>query len=172
MSKKADSGKGKRPVTVEAMKLRLAGLCARSEQCEADLRMKMRRAGIGQEDADAIISFLREGKFIDDARYARAFVSDKINFAGWGPAKIRAALAAKHLPQQAVAEALAEAESDVLEQSLMRAARSKARSLDLSSRADMAKLLRHLMSRGFSYSDCVRAAARVKREELEEDDEE
>lgn len=141
----------------EAMKLRLAGLCSRSEQCEADLRVKMSRAGLPSDDADRIIAFLREQRFLDDARFAGAFARDKAKFAGWGAAKIRMALAAKRIPSAVISEAIASIEPADLDRSLTAITMSKSRGLDLSLREDRAKLLRRLMSRGFPYADCVRA---------------
>lgn len=172
MTKNSTTRSSRKPVSAESMRLRLAGLCARSEQCEYDLRLKMARAGLKTDEADSIIDFLREQRFLDDGRYVRAFVRDKITFSGWGPAKIRATLAAKRLPRAIVDEALEEAESEEMGKSLMRAARAKARSLDLTTREDMVKLLRHLMSRGVSYSDSRRAAERLREEEQEEEEEE
>lgn len=151
------------------MRLRLVGLCARSEQCEADLRGKIMRAGLRKEDADGIIDFLRRERFIDDFRFARAFARDKTRFAAWGPAKIRAALMAKRIPSDCIREALAETESSDFEEGLMRAARNKARTLDLDSRGDLSKLCRHLMSRGFSYDD-FQTALRILRQDAEESD--
>ena len=147
----------KRPPSAEAVRLRLAGLCARSEQCEYDLRAKISRAGLSLEEADDIIGMLRENKFIDDARFAGAFARDKARFAGWGPARIRQALMLKRIPSAIIAEAVDALEDTDLSESLMRAARAKARSLDLADKNDLMKLCRHLMSRGFSYDDFKKA---------------
>ena len=61
---------------------RTAALCSRSEQCEADLRLKLTAWGIGCDDADAIIARLKTGNFLCDNRYAHAFVRDKFRFGG------------------------------------------------------------------------------------------
>jgi len=57
------------------------------EVCTFDARQKLQRMEIEGEEADVIIASLTKDKFIDDARYASAFVRDKSRLAGWGSAK-------------------------------------------------------------------------------------
>ena len=58
----------------------LASLCAKCEQCEEDLRLKMRRHCMEEGDMDSIIAYLYEHKFLDEERYARAYARDKMRF--------------------------------------------------------------------------------------------
>ena len=46
----------------------LASLCAKCEQCEEDLRLKMRRHCMEEGDMDSIIAYLYEHKFLDEER--------------------------------------------------------------------------------------------------------
>ena len=75
----------------------MADLCARSEQCEADIRQKLYRLGLSSGEVQQIVSQLIDEKFIDNARFARSFARDKCRFSCWGRHKIRLALAAKRL---------------------------------------------------------------------------
>ena len=133
----------------ERMLQRLAALCARTEQCECDLREKMRRAGLTGADAEKVLARLREGRFLDEGRFARAFAADKVRFAGWGRGKIRMALARKRVPRNLIEEALAGIDRKEYMDALKRAGLAKARSLDLTDYADVQKLYRHMVSRGF-----------------------
>lgn len=151
-----------RVITPEQARLRMASLCARAEQCSHDIRAKLQRLGMTEEDTAAIMQFLTDNKFLDDARYARSLARDKTRFAGWGAMKIKAALAAKRIPASVIKEAVALIETQDADAALMRAARAKARSLDLGDRADCQKLLRHLASRGFSAADSCRALDRLR----------
>ena len=130
------------PPDEEKMRLRLADLCARTEQCRHDLDQKMRRAGLSEEGR-------QRGGFIDERRYACAFSRDKVRFAGWGRQKIRQALSAKRLDSDAIDEGLRAISRDEYIGSLKRSALAKARQLDLSLPADRMKLYRHLASRDF-----------------------
>ncbi len=129
--------------------MRLADLCARSEQCESDLRRKIRLAGLTTDEADRIIEALQSGKFLDDARFARAYARDKVRFAGWGAAKIRMGLAAKRITGTLATQAIEAIDRREYIDALKRAALAKARSLDLTSREDVQKLYTHLAQRGF-----------------------
>ena len=106
---------------------------------------------------------MRDGRFIDDGRYARAFIEDKVRFNGWGPLKIRAALAAKRLSGTQVEEAIAEVEEEAFLQAAMEAGKVKVRTLDLTVPEDRMKLTRFLASRGFTSSQ-VSAVVRKLRE--------
>ena len=139
----------KKTPTVEGMLVRMAGLCAGAEQCSADIRQKILKQGFSSEEAEKMLAYLQANKYIDDARYARAYAADKVRFSGWGKMKVRMGLRAKGIADSLISQALdyiPEKEySDALEKVLM----SKARSLDLADVKDRQKLYRHLASRGF-----------------------
>lgn len=148
--------KAKQPDAGKLMQ-RMASLCARSEQCSHDILMKLLRAGLAMDEASEIIDTLRSGKFIDDSRYAKAFVRDKVRFAGWGRLKIRQSLILKRIPSDTVQSALAEISADDYKAALSRATFAKARTLDLDGPSARDKMLRHLTSRGFEPALAVKA---------------
>lgn len=141
-----------REISEEAMRLRIADLCARSEQCEFDLRRKMASAGMSAAQASEIIRFLREQKFIDDQRYAGAFARDKARFSGWGRNKIRMALLAKRIPESAIRNALESIDQQIYLLTMRRLGEAKAAKLNLNIASDRAKFLRYLLSRGYESS--------------------
>lgn len=138
-----------RVITSEAMRLRLAGLCARCEQCEYDLRQKIFKAGLSGRDADDIIQYLRANRYLDEHRYAVAYCRDKVRFSGWGRHKIRQGLAAKHVPTEIIREGLDSIDSKDYIDALKRVGIAKARTLNLMMTEDRAKFYRFLASRGF-----------------------
>ncbi len=135
---------------------RMASLCARSEQCEADIAAKLHKAGLSRDDADSIMRRLRDDRFLDNRRFARAFASDKSRFAGWGRVRIRMALAMKRIPSDIVAEALDNIDDEEYMEAMRRTARAKTRTLDISLRDDRNKLYRHLLSRGYESALAVK----------------
>lgn len=139
----------KKPVTAEKALQRLAALCARSEQCSADIRRKIAGYGLAPEECSEVLQKLVDNRFVDDRRYAGSVARDKVRFAGWGKAKIRMALYAKGLRGEIIDEALASIETADYKEALLRVARAKARCLDLRQRADRDKFVRHIVSRGF-----------------------
>lgn len=139
--------------------------CARAEKCSFDALRSMRRWGLSDEDARGVLARLHRERFIDDGRYAAAFVREKARLSGWGARKIAAALRAKSISSEAIEEALSQlspAESgEKLEQILSKkAAKTKA----ASAYELKVKLIRFGISRGFDLEDVVRTAERLCRQ--------
>lgn len=85
----------------------LMRLCARAEKSSGDARRLMRGWGVAPADAERVLAKLRSDRFIDDRRYAAAFVREKSALNGWGVYKIRAALQRKEVDRALIDEALA-----------------------------------------------------------------
>jgi len=81
----------RRDKTPEQALAALMRLCARAEKSSGDALRLMRTWGVAEEARREVLRKLTAQGFIDDARYAGAFVRDKIRLAGWGARKIRTA---------------------------------------------------------------------------------
>ena len=104
--------KVKRTKTPEQALVSLMNLCAKSERCTGDARRLMRGWGVAAADGEKVLQRLVAEQFIDDSRYAEAFVREKINLSGWGAYKITATLRHKGSDKASIASAL-EQYSDV-----------------------------------------------------------
>lgn len=82
--------------------------CSRAEKCESDVRTYLYKQGVDAKDIARIVDSLVEDKFVDNARYARAFVSDAFKFNKWGRLKIRQALFAKGISEKLMLQPLSE----------------------------------------------------------------
>ena len=100
----------KRTKTPEQALRALMNVCAKSERAISDVRRSLTRWGVAPEQHQPIIDRLVRERFIDEARYAEAYVREKLNLSRWGVRKIRAALKAKRIPEQTIDEALAQAD--------------------------------------------------------------
>ena len=150
----------RKPVTPEAAQIRMADLCARSEQCEHDVRQKLMKMGIFSDKADEIIDYLTDNKFIDNARYARSYARDKCRFSSWGPYKIRLMLASKRLSPSDITQGIEALKEDEIREAVRRVAKAKSRSLSLhgeTAKEERMKLYRHILSRGFDSQTASRA---------------
>lgn len=67
---------------------RLRAICSKSEKSPKDIADKL-RAWDYKEDIEAIITILKEENFLNEERFASAFVNDKIKFSKWGKIKVR-----------------------------------------------------------------------------------
>lgn len=86
--------------------------CSRAEKCESDVRTYLYKQHVDSETIDRIVESLKEDKFVDNARYARAFVADAFRFNKWGRLKIRQALLVKGISERLIDESLAQINAD------------------------------------------------------------
>ena len=120
--------------------------CATAERCEADVEQLLTRLNASPMQIDEVIGILKEQSYLDDSRYCRAFVHDKVAFQGWGRMKIIMGLRAKHLPDALVREAISDIDEQTYAANLRKAMQSK-RGLDRQ------KLTRFLLQRGYTFDD-------------------
>ena len=96
----------KKSKTPEEALSSLMSVCARREYCTADARRLMTRWGVAASEQERVIERLQRERFIDDGRYADAFVREKLKLSSWGERKITSTLRAKRIPSELIAEAL------------------------------------------------------------------
>ena len=82
--------------------------CANEEQCRTSVRKKLCDWGASMEASGKIVSRLIDQGFIDERRYARAYVSSKLRTQKWGRLKVVYQLRSKQVPPKFITEALAE----------------------------------------------------------------
>ena len=129
---------------------RAAALCSSAEHCTADIREKLSRWGVTEADSCTIIDRLVQERFIDEQRYAVAFVKDKFRFSGWGRIKMRYALQQKRIDGSDIDHALATLDEEQYNDRLLELLQAKSRSIrDDAPEARRAKLFRFAASRGF-----------------------
>jgi len=144
--KKSNTKKTERQALLE-----LADLCSKSEQCCHDMLTKMQRWQLTEEEQARIMQYLTENKFIDETRYTRAFVNDKITYSKWGRRKIEQALWIKHIPkeiQNGVLDGISDSKYLTILRQLIK---SKKRSIKANSDYERrAKLIRFALERGYT----------------------
>ena len=86
--------------------------CSGAEHCCLEVRQMLERRKAESTDIERIIKFLIKEGYIDESRYAAAFVHDKVRFAKWGRAKIAQALWQKRIPAGMADAALASIDED------------------------------------------------------------
>lgn len=153
----------RKTITVEAATDRLEALCSRSEQCSYELISKMRRWGLQPSDIGKVIDSLTGRGYLNDQRFANAFVSDKYRFSSWGRRKILAALAAKRIPSVMAREALDEIDPEIYAGRLDNALKVKSRSMpdELEPLMRRRKLYQFAVARGYESGDVVKAIKRL-----------
>ncbi len=140
--------------------------CARAELCLWDARRLLVRWQVPRSEWEAILQQLVDERFIDERRYAEAFVRDKLKFSRWGVRKIADALYRKQFPRELIAGALEPIDAGSMDERLETDLRRKNESIrDTDSRKRRDKLLRFGLSRGFDMQQVMDVIARIARTE-------
>ena len=136
---------------------RLSAQCAMGELCIHDVRKKMQRWEIADEVQQRVVKRLIDERFIDEKRYARAFVRDKSRYNHWGATKIKYELMKKGICTNDIEDALTEIDEEESLSALRHLIESKRRSVKGKSEYEIkAKLVRFGVSRGFGVQDVLR----------------
>ena len=129
---------------------RLSARCSTTELCLSDIQKKLDATELTDEEKERIIRRLLDEGYVDEARYARAFVRDKFRFSGWGRVKIAQGLCAKQISSADIQEALKEIDEEDYCRALRDAITTKRRTLrGVSDYETNAKLIRFAQSRGY-----------------------
>lgn len=157
----------KRKSAEQALRL-LMNMAARAERSSGDALRLMKRWGVDDNDAQRVLQRLIAERFINDSRYAAAFVREKINLSGWGSYKIVAALRRKGVDNRIIENALSQYGSVDMEERLQGLLEKKIKTVKYRDTSDLrAKLFRFAANRGYDYSTAMQAVDRVVKGERE-----
>ena len=157
-------------VTEQGAYLQLAQLCARSEHCQHELTEKMQRWDMSDEAQARVMARLVGERYVDDERYARAFVRDKIRYNKWGRRKVEQGLWAKHIDDDIRERVLGEVGDDEYLSVLRPLLQQKRRSVKADSDYELnQKLVKFALSRGFTY-DIIRQCISGDIDDVDEED--
>lgn len=151
--------------------LQLAAMCAQAEHCEQEMRDKMKRWGIDPDAQDRVVARLVKERYVDNERYARAFVKDKIRYNKWGRRKVMQALWMKRIDDDIQRSVLDEIDDKEYIDVLVPLLKQKRKTIKAKSDYELnQKLVRFALSRGFDFS-IIRQCMDVDDEmaELDED---
>jgi regulatory protein len=124
--------------------------CSRREYCSDDIRNKLSLWGVDNDDIGKILRILISDNFINEPRYATAFVRDKFKYNKWGKVKISAHLRGKKVPQDIISPSLDSIDNDLYIKLLRELIEAHRKSVKAKNQYDLkAKLLRYGLSKGF-----------------------
>ena len=136
--------------------LTLAALCAQAEHCQWDMTQRMQRWQLDAGAQARVMQRLVEERYVNDERYARAFVKDKVRYNHWGRRKVEQALWQKHIADDIRQQVLDEVDDDVYVDVLRPLLEQKRRSTRAANDYEMnQKLTRFALGRGFTF-DVIR----------------
>ena len=155
----------KKEMTEQEAYLQLASLCANAEHCQHEMLEKMRKWELSEAVQARVMARLVKERYIDDERYARAFVKDKIRYNKWGRRKVLQALWMKHIDDDIQQTVLDEIDDDEYLSVLKPLLKQKSKSIKAESDYERnQKLMRFALGRGFTF-DIIKQCIDVDNED-------
>lgn len=149
--------------------LTLAALCAQAEHCQYEMVEKMRRWELSEEAQARVMAKLIKERYVDDERYAQAFVKDKIRYNKWGRRKVEQGLWQKRIDEDIRKRVLDEVDDNEYLDVLRPLLKQKRKTIKAKNDYELnQKLMRFAMGRGFTFN-LIRQCLDVEEpEDLEE----
>ena len=152
-------------ITFLQAKAKMEAWCAYQERCQYEVSSKLKTMGLGYEQIDQLIADLIANRFIDEERFAEAYVSGKFRIKRWGKVKIKQHLKAKQISSYSIEKALKTIPREEYLETIMALIRKKQKDLKSSDSPyqKKAKVFQYLQSKGYEFGDIE-----IGWEELEE----
>jgi regulatory protein len=80
--------------------------CAYQERSQQEVRDKLYTYGLHEAEVEELISELISTNFLNEERFAMAYVSGKVNIKKWGKVKVKQGLKLKKVPEKIITKAL------------------------------------------------------------------
>ena len=159
-----------KPITEQQALLKLTTLCTQAEHCSQEMLDKMKKWQLSEEAIARNMELLIQKKFVDDERFARFFINDKIKYNKWGRRKVEQALWMKHIPKDISDPIFEEIEDELYMETLLPLMKSMYKTIQAKNDYERSmKLIRFAMGRGFSL-DLIRKCIDQMGIDAEEED--
>ena len=142
----------KRKYTLRETKQKIGRFCASRERCHKEVRSQLLKWGWDVETTEELIALLIEQGFLDEMRFARAFVHDKIFLDRWGKRKVADRMRMREVPAGIINRVLNEVDEERYHMVAGKVLRTRMNQLQLSpplQYKDRQRLLRFMVQRGF-----------------------
>ena len=156
----------KKECTENEARLKAEAYCVAAERCTDDVLHKLEQWGLSTSLHELVIEHLKKERYVDDARYAVAYVRDKYRFNQWGRIKISQTLKMKHIDSWSIALALQEIDEEEYLAILMSLLRKKAKGVKASNKYERnGKLVRFAASHGYEMDTILRCMEQMEDED-------
>ena len=145
--------KAQKPLTPDQVLDKMAKYCAYQERCVKEVTDKLKTFEISEKDREDILNYLIDNRFVNNERFANAFVRGKINQSGWGLNKIRFHLTQKGIDKELIDAALEAFDQEVYRQRLIEVLQTKAKTVKAPNEFEKnRKLAAYAIQKGFEPS--------------------
>ena len=156
-------------MTEQQILAKLTTLCSGAEHCSYEMTEKMRRWEVDEATQARVMEYLTKEKYVDDSRFCRAFIREKMRFNKWGRRKIELALYQKRIDKSVSAEALDDVDASEYVAILRPLLKQKERAVKANNEYEKnMKLIKFAMSRGFTF-DVIKECLTGDMDEIDEE---
>jgi regulatory protein len=96
----------KKQLTKEQALQKLKHYCGYQERCHQEVQQKLYELGVWKKDHDEIIAALIEENYLNEERFAEAFVGGKWRMKQWGRVKIKYELKQRQVSEYCIKKAM------------------------------------------------------------------
>lgn len=141
---------------------KIAAYCSKAERCQSDVRRKLEKWELTPDEISTIIARLLKENFLNEERFTKAFIKDKIEFNKWGKVKISYELRRKYIPESIINECFTDLENNIFESPLLKILSNKIKSVKANNDYEKRiKLTRFALGRGYSYEEVQKCLSKL-----------
>lgn len=141
---------------------KVAAYCSKAERCESDVRRKLDKWELTPDETNSIITRLIKENYLNEERFTKAFIKDKMVFNKWGKIKISYELRKKSIPDVIIQACFDDIESTDFESPLLKILSNKIKSVKADSEYEKRiKLIRFALGRGYSYQEVQKCLSKL-----------
>jgi regulatory protein len=141
----------------EALK-KLEKYCAYQERSHKQVFQKCRDYGLTEDEANQILIELISGNFLNEQRFAEAYVKGKFKTKSWGKQKIVQGLNTAGVSKKLIENTIKEIDPKVYKETLIHLANKKRSTLKTGTEFEkIIKIQRFLLSKGYKYEEISEA---------------
>ena len=141
----------------EALK-KLEKYCAYQERSHKQVFQKCRDYGLTEDEANQILIELISGNFLNEQRFAEAYVKGKFKIKSWGKQKIVQGLNTAGVSKKLIESTIKEIDPKVYKETLIHLANKKRSTLKTGTEFEkIIKIQRFLLSKGYKYEEISEA---------------
>ena len=104
-------------------------MCSQSERCRFDIVTKLRQWELSEDEIAEAVDYLVKEHFLDEERFVRFYVNDKLRFNKWGKVKLSFMLRQKQIPENKIRASLDQINDDLYLKTLRNLIISKVKSI-------------------------------------------
>lgn len=136
--------------TVKQGIVKAQAYCAYQERCQQEVRNKLHEWGLYGNEAEEVIAALINENFLNEERFAMAYVSGKFRLKKWGRVKLKLELKSRKISEYCIKKALSQINPEEYEKTILELIEKKKKDIkDKLPYMRKQKMLKYIVSKGF-----------------------